>query len=115
MISNANHEFFDESLQMVKDELNRYLTISRDDLFTQCINERLKATLLEYGEHVENDSNFLMKQSEIRVFKAITRMQREEDKETIINDATANDDIDEIEPKYKDEELENIKEEDMEW
>lgn len=64
-------------------DLDRYKDIPRDRLFTQCIDEKLKHTLKTYISDLDLTSDELMKKAGFRVMKALTKIQKNDDKNAI--------------------------------
>lgn len=72
-----------ENLILIKDELDRYKNVSRNELFTKCIDEKLKGTLKKYNEETNLTSTYLIEQSSIRVMKTLTKIQKKNDIEVL--------------------------------
>lgn len=65
-------------------DINKYSNLSKESLFTECVNQKLKWTLSKYIDTLNMDEKELREKSSIRVLKAMRRMQHEEDKEEIL-------------------------------
>lgn len=72
-----------DNLEAIKEEIYRYKEGSRVDFFNDCINRKLKATLIRYNEETDQLSSFLMEKASMRVLKAITKINKQADKEVI--------------------------------
>lgn len=86
---------FSDNLSLIKDELSKYDGLTRVELFNECINNKLKNTLYKYNVETEHMSDFLLQQEGIRVLKAITKIQKFDDKEIIYANMKGN-----IDDKY---------------
>ena len=83
IINSPEDHSLKEILDEIEQELNRYKDVSRTELFNQCIDERLKAVLLQYNEEADVTSNYLIRRGSARVLKALTRMQKQDDKDVL--------------------------------
>lgn len=72
-----------ENLIDISNELNKYKNISRNSLFTTCINNKLKNTLRQYNLEIELTSKYLIEQNTVRVMKTITKVQKQNDLEAL--------------------------------
>ena len=72
-----------ENLQQIKAEIYKYANLSRGEIFNQALNKRLKYTLLRYNDKIDQLSGYLLNQEAMRVLKAITKIQKIEDKKVI--------------------------------
>lgn len=70
-------------LQTIETELCKYKDLSRVEVFNMCINNRLADTLVKYNEHIDSNSEYLLRQSSVRVLKALTKLKKVDDKEII--------------------------------
>lgn len=70
-------------LNSIELELNKYKDMDRNTLFNYCIDRRLQATLLNYNEELEDTTGFLLRKAGWRVLKALTRIQKNDDKDEI--------------------------------
>lgn len=64
-------------------ELSRYKDLSKVEIFNECINNRLAATLVKYNEKIDSTSEYLLRQSSVRVLKALTKIKKVNDKDII--------------------------------
>ena len=67
----------------VADDLNRYKGVTRSHLFTKCVDEKLKNTLQIYINDLDLTSDDLMRKASVRVMKALTKIQKNDDKNAI--------------------------------
>lgn len=74
-------------IEEISSDISKYADLSRDALFTDCVDRKLKATLARYIDIINLDEKELRTKSSIRVIKAVTRMQHEEDKKRILEEA----------------------------
>lgn len=72
-----------QNLKEIISDIDRYKDISRIDLINSCINKKLNLTLEEYQSDIDNTSEYLLKQNGTRVIKAITKIQKNNDKAVI--------------------------------
>lgn len=72
-------------LSSIEKDLHAYDNLSKVEIFNVCINNRLASTLRKYNEDIDSTSEYLLKQSSIRVLKALTKIKKVSDKD-IIND-----------------------------
>ena len=67
----------------ISDDLDRYKDITRARLFTRCVDNKLKNTLQNYISDLDLTSDELMRKASFRVMKAITKIQKNDDKNAI--------------------------------
>lgn len=72
-------------LNSIEKDLHTYDSLSKVEIFNVCINNRLASTLRKYNEDIDSTSEYLLKQSSVRVLKALTKIKKVSDKD-IIND-----------------------------
>lgn len=72
-----------ERLINMRQELDECSSITPQELYENCINERLKQTILKYNDELDLDSRFLLQKAAVRVMKAITVMQKNNDVEIL--------------------------------
>jgi hypothetical protein len=72
-----------DTIMKITEELNRYKDLTPNQLFTQCINEKLKCTLLKYKVELQQSEEYLIKRKTCDVLKAITKIQKKQDKEDL--------------------------------
>lgn len=72
------------NIEKISEEINRYINLSRSELFTKCVDAKLKATLSLYMNVLNMTEQELRGKSSIRVIKAATKLQRDADKEAIL-------------------------------
>ena len=75
---------FIDNVEEINNLLDTYANISREDLFEDCIHKKLQTVLKEYCKELDWTSKYLVKQESMRVLKTLTRLQREEDKDVIL-------------------------------
>ena len=73
------------NLSIIRAELSKYDKMTRKEFFNQAINNRLKNTLYIYNIETDKLSDFLIQQQGMRVLKAITKIQKADDKKVIYN------------------------------
>lgn len=71
------------TLKTIEVELNTYKDLSKVEIFNTYINNRLAATLLKYNEQIDSTSEYLLRQSSVRVLKALTKIKKVDDKDII--------------------------------
>lgn len=72
-----------DKLDRISAQLDKY-DIPRTEIFNKCINDKLITNLRNYNLEIDSTSYFLAHQSSIRVMKALTKSQKEDDKEAIL-------------------------------
>ena len=72
-----------DTLTTIKAELSRYDGMTRLELFNYSINDKLKSTLYKYDIETDQLSDFLIQQQGMRVLKAITKIQKFDDRKII--------------------------------
>ena len=82
-MSSKGSRVFINQLKAIDDDFIYYEKKKRVDVLTSSINYKLKTTLLKYDEEVDDCSNFLTTAGEVRVMKAITKIQKKYDKENL--------------------------------
>lgn len=73
------------TLSSIEEDLHTYENLTKVEIFNVCINNRLASTLRKYHEDIDSTSEYLLKQSSVRVLKALTKIKKVSDKD-IIND-----------------------------
>lgn len=71
------------TLQLIEKELNTYRDLTKVEIFNVCINNRLVSTLRKYNEEIDTTSEYLLRQSSVRVLKALTKIKKVNDKDII--------------------------------
>jgi DNA integrity scanning protein DisA with diadenylate cyclase activity len=71
------------NIEKIKNEMNKYSGLTRTEIFDHSINRLLKYTLKKYNNNIENLSEYLLNQEGMRVLKAITKIQKSNDKKVI--------------------------------
>lgn len=77
---NSVENNFVSVLLEIREELAKYATISKDKLFTECINKKLQQGLEKYEGEIQKDVDFLSVKGEAMVLKALTKLQCANDK-----------------------------------
>lgn len=72
-----------ENIKQIIKELDRYKYLNRDQLFTYCINEKLKTTLANYEKTLDLSSETLLRNKVSHVLKEITKQQCKQEKNSI--------------------------------
>lgn len=85
---------FNSNLKYIKKELNRYADKNPQELLSDCINEKLQATLERYNKEIELNSDYLLTRSSAKVLKALTKLQKRADKDDLEFAAKEGEDID---------------------
>lgn len=67
----------------IYNDMNRFRTLSHNDLFNYCLQERLKASLKRYNIEIDSVRNYLDAKWPFQILNTIRRMQRVEDKGAI--------------------------------
>lgn len=80
-----NLNMIKENLDELRNEMDKWLAYSRIEAYNVCINKRLAATLKNYSAKIDEASEYLLRQESFRVLKALTKIQKNKDKE-VIND-----------------------------
>jgi len=81
------------NLAKIKAELALYDEFTRPELFNHCINQRLMHTLELYNVKTDQLSDFLIRQQGIRVLKAITKLQKFNDRKVIYENMKGESDV----------------------
>lgn len=72
-----------ENINDINEDLSKYLNMSRDELFTLFVNEKLQGTLRRYEVELEVTSDYLLRKNANIVFKRLTELQKDKDKEAL--------------------------------
>ncbi len=72
------------NIHAITAEISKYKDMSRAELYTKCVDEKLKATLSQYINVLNLTEQELRDKSSIRVLKAATKLQKQTDKEAIL-------------------------------
>lgn len=70
-------------LKQIEVELSTYKDLTKFEIFNACINKRLADALVNYNEQIDYTSEYLLRQSSVRVLKALTKMKKVDDKDII--------------------------------
>lgn len=70
----------DIQIKHIKYDLSKYKDMSRPELLSFCINDKLQGTLTKYNEEIKLNSDYLLTRSSFRVLKALTKLQKKADK-----------------------------------
>lgn len=85
------------NIKKIEEELNKYKNIQREDLLKSCITNKLAGTLERYNEEIDLNSDYLLTRSSTKVLKALTKLQKKQDKEILeeneSEDFSSNDDF----------------------
>lgn len=73
------------NLEKISEELSRYRDQSRQELFQNCISNKLKHTLDMYEADIQETTDFLYKAESARVLKTLVKIQKKSDKQAIID------------------------------
>ena len=68
------------NLESIEKDLLKYKEYNRESLLKLFIDEKLKWALKIYNAEVERNSNYLLSKNGIRVLKALTKLQKKQDK-----------------------------------
>lgn len=74
---------FSKNLSLIKEALNQYNGMTHVEFFNYMLNQRLKSTLYLYNKDTDHISDFLLNQGGLRVLKAVTKIQKLEDRKII--------------------------------
>ena len=72
-----------ENINAINKDLDKYLNMSRDELFTLFVNEKLQGALRRYEVELEVTSDYLLRKNANIVFKRLTELQKDKDKEAL--------------------------------
>ena len=72
-----------ENIIKIKEDLDKYKDLSRSEFYTKCINEKLKSALHTYQIDLQESEEYLIRRRSTDVLKAITKIQKEQDKEDL--------------------------------
>ena len=72
-----------EIIKSINDDLDKYKDLTHEQIFTTCIETKLRNTLLNYNYDIDLNSKFLLTRQAEKVLKAITKIQKEQDKEDL--------------------------------
>lgn len=79
MILNENNQL-KLNIASIQQDLNKYKGYTKTRLFQECIHEKLKYTVQMYNEEIDLNTDFLLSKESARVLKAITKIQKADDK-----------------------------------
>lgn len=82
-MSSTEISMFKAELLRIEMELDKYADLSRAELLTYCIKEKLNSTLRKYNEEMQGKMDVLSRAGNIRVLKAISKIQKNNDKKAI--------------------------------
>lgn len=76
-----------KKIKQVEQEINQYNNLTRQELYQQCIDAKLKVTLDNYLHIIEVNEDYLLTRNSVKVMKAITKQQKKEDKERLAEES----------------------------
>lgn len=71
------------TLKKITEEMNKYSKMTQVELFNQSINKLLTQTLKKYNNNIDLLSEYILNKEGMRVLKAITKIQKNNDKKII--------------------------------
>lgn len=71
------------TLKKIAEEMNKYSKMTQVELFNQSINKLLTQTLKKYNNNIDLLSEYVLNKEGMRVLKAITKIQKNNDKKII--------------------------------
>lgn len=71
------------NIKKIEQDLLKYKDIQREELLKSCITNKLAGTLERYNEEIDLNSDYLLTRSSTRVLKALTKMQKKQDKQIL--------------------------------
>lgn len=71
------------TLKKIAEEMNKYSKMTQVELFNQSINKLLTQTLKKYNNNIDLLSEYILNKEGMRVLKAITKIQKNNDKKII--------------------------------
>lgn len=74
---------FKVNLSAIKDELDRYMIIDKETLYTDCIKKKLDCSLSNYNKRLALNARFVSTKPDRRVLKTLKRIQKNKDKEIL--------------------------------
>ena len=72
-----------KNLKLIKQDLDKYKDKTPIELFHDCIHQKLYLTLQRYNEEIDFNSDYLLTRSSTKVLKAITKIQKRDDKNVL--------------------------------
>lgn len=72
-----------ENIEIILRNNLKYDGYTRARLLQECIHNKLKATVLKYNEEIEDNADYLLTRSSTKVLKALTKIQKADDKKTL--------------------------------
>lgn len=70
-------------IEEIKNDLDKYKKYSKNDMFTESVQEKLKNTLINYDYDMERNSEFLLSRDSAKVLKAITKIQMKDNRKAL--------------------------------
>lgn len=68
------------NIKYILKDIHAYDGYTKAKLFQECIRNKLKATIIRYDEEIEDSTDYLLTRSSAKVLKAITKIQKADDK-----------------------------------
>lgn len=72
-----------QNINEINTSLDKYKNLSHDELFTFFVDEKLKGALSRYEVELENLNDYLLRKNANIVFKRLTELQKDKDKEAL--------------------------------
>lgn len=85
MINNQNN--FKNNVLSIIENFKKYYKLSKDTIYTNCIDKKLNLTVLKYNNELALNSRYIEGRSDKKVLKALTKLQKNQDKEALKNSA----------------------------
>lgn len=76
--------YLNENLHQIQNELAEFKDISREELYSQCIDNKLTETVLKYNVDLDLNSKYLLTRASMKVLKGITKVQKAADKQILL-------------------------------
>ena len=81
-MSNNESNFKNNVLSIIED-FKKYYKISKDTIYTECIEKKLNLTVLKYNKELALNSRYIERRSDKKVLKALTKLQKNQDREVL--------------------------------
>lgn len=76
--------YLNENLRQIQQELAEFKDIPREELYSQCIDDKLTETVLKYNADLDLNSKYLLTRASMKVLKGITKVQKAADKQILL-------------------------------
>ena len=80
-----NEYKFKNNVLLIIEDFKKYYRVSKDTIYTDCIEKKLNLTVSKYNNELALNSRYITGRSDKKVLKALTKLQKNQDREILKN------------------------------